>query len=115
MLKTTNYKIKDNGLELPVAYAGITEIQVKGVKGFARLSVHSSRENVTLVREGKLKALEEVLLTFRADYNEHIPEAIYTLAKSQVTIQSLNEKTGKTETVTEDYPFYGWDDDFVKE
>lgn len=113
MLKTSNYKIKENGLELPIAYAGITEIQVNGVKGFARISVHNSRENVTLVREGKLKALEEVILTFRADYTKHIPQEIYKLAKSQVEIQRLNEETQQVETVKENYPFYGWQDDIV--
>lgn len=113
MLKTTNYKIKDNGLELPIAFAGISEIQISGIKGFAKISVHTSRENVTLVREGKLKPLEEVLLTFRADYNEHIPEAIYKLAKSQVKLQRLNDETGKVETVIDDYPFFGWQDDIV--
>ena len=113
MLKTTNYKIKDNGLELPVAYAGITEIQINGIKGFAKISVHTSRENVTLVREGKLKPLEEVLLTFRADYNKHIPEEIYNLAKSQVELQRLNEETQQVETVIEYYPFYGWDNDII--
>lgn len=113
MLKTTNYTIKDNGLELPIAYAGITEIQVNGVKGFARISVHNSRENVTLVREGKLKPLEEVLLTFRADYNKHIPEEIYNLAKSKVDIQYFNEETEQVETKVEYYPFYGWDNDII--
>ena len=113
MLKTTNYKIKDNGLVLAVAYAGITEIQINGIKGSARISVHNSRENVTLVREGKLKALEEVLLTFRADYNKHIPEEIYKLAKSQFEYQEFNEETQQKETKIEYYPFYGWQDDIV--
>ena len=113
MLKTNNYKIKDNGLELFTAYAGITEIQINGVNGFARISVHNSRETVTLVRERKLKALEEVILTFRADYTKHIPQEIYKLAKSQVTLQRLNEETQQVETITESYPFYGWEDDTV--
>lgn len=113
MLKTTNYLIKETNLTLPIAYAGITKIKTNGLNGTATLSIQSSRENVLLVRQGKLKALKEVSIDFTVDYDKHIPEEIYNTAKGYIEREVWDEETNQV--VMKQYPNYfnGWKDDII--
>jgi hypothetical protein len=113
MLKTTNYLIKETNLTLAIAYAGITKIKTNGLNGTATLSIQSSRENVLLVRQGKLKALKEVSIDFVVDYDKHIPEEIYNTAKGFIEIEAWDGILNQV--ITKQYPNYfnGWLDDRV--
>jgi hypothetical protein len=113
MLKTTNYLIKETNLTLATAYAGITKIKTNGLNGTATLSIQSSRENVLLVRQGKLKALKEVSIDFVVDYDKHISTEVYETAKGYIEREVWDEETRLV--VMKKYPnyFHGWEDEIV--
>jgi len=113
MLKTTNHLLKRTNDLMPVAYACITKIKTHGLNGVATLSIQKSREECQLVREGKLEAKHEVIITFTVDYNKHLPEVIYEIAKG--THQEPVFDDEKQEMIIKEVPNYfnGWDNDIV--
>lgn len=100
-LKTTNYTIEEIGLTLPEAYAYIRSLNVYGEKCTAEFVIQSSREKAI-----KLSALKNVTIEFDVNRNESPFVTAYNLAKS-VRIYKKGYHT-----VTEEMPFYGWQDDF---
>ena len=107
-LKTTNYEVKSMKVILPTAYAYIREINTSGNRGVATFAVHESRE---LASDISVKPYEECKISFAVDRDANDRVTAYNKAKSQIQVKTYTDY-GEVE-VTQDMPFYGWQDDIV--
>lgn len=107
-LKTTNYEVKSMKVVLPTAYAYIRELSVVGNKGVAIFAVHENRE---LASDISVKPYEECKISFAVDRDANDRVTAYNKAKSQIQVKTYTDY-GEVE-VTQDMPFYGWQDDMV--
>lgn len=108
--KTKNYEVKSMGVVLPEAYAIIRETATNGVKGYAKLAIHSTRE---MASNKNIKPYEEIRIDFTVNRNENDRITAYKAAKSSILSSILNEHTGVYEDAIIDMPFKNWEDDIV--
>lgn len=102
-LKTTNYTIEELGLTIPEAYAFIRNLYVCGENATAEFVIQANREKAI-----NLAPLKTVTLEFKVIRDENPYYTAYNFAKSVIT-----EKCGN-HVFTNEMPFFGWQDDFVK-
>ena len=109
-LKINNYKVKNRGITLPEAYAIINRLTVSGNSGYAEFYIQSSRDNSL-----KLQPIDTVRVDFKVNRNESPYITAYRQAKAQKEIRKYNAEKKEFETVIENAPFYGWEDDIQGE
>lgn len=107
-LKTTNYEVKKLGITLPIAYAKIENLVIRGKYARADFVIQTDR-NAT---ESKAP-IERVSVEFALNRNESPFVTAYNTAKMSYEDNAINEETGKVEKVVKYNPFYGWVDDIV--
>ena len=89
-LKKSNYASRSIGIELPSAYAKVTEIHLYGDECSAEIHIHKDRESI-----GKFQPIERRSVVFMIDRTKNLFEQIYAKAKNIY--------------------FIGWEDDIVDE
>ena len=109
-LKTTNLNIEELGIELPVAYAIVNDLDIHGTSGTATLNISTSRENVFFK-----KPIKQVKLWVNGlSRNEPLLPQIYAQAKRQAVASKWDKETGKTYTEMVDSYFTKWEDDIYE-
>jgi hypothetical protein len=107
-LKTTNYEVKKLGIALPIAYAKIENLVIRGKYARADFVIQIDRK----ATESKAP-IERVSVEFALNRNESPFVTAYNTAKMSYKGNAINEETGEIERVTKYNPFYGWEDDIV--
>ena len=75
-LKKSNYTVRSVGIELPTAYAQVTEIHLYGDECNAEIRIHKDRESVS-----KFQPIEVRSVEVKIDRNQNLLEQIYARAK----------------------------------
>ena len=75
-LKKSNYTVRSIGIELPTAYAQVTEIHLYGDECSAEIRIHKDRDSI-----GKFQPIEKRSVEVKIDRNRNLLEQIYAKAK----------------------------------
>ena len=105
-LKKTNYEIAELGITLPVAYAMVKDIEIRGEQALATIAVQQSRD-FALTK----KPIATAAIRFKVNRNENPYETAYKLAKGIRKQPVRNEETQRVEMVDVPMPFHDWEDD----
>lgn len=108
-LKKTNYEITELGMTLPIAYAMVKDIEIRGEHALATIAVQQSRD-FALTK----KPIATAAIRFKVNRNENPYETAYKLAKGTKKEAVKNEETQKLEVIDVPMPFYGWEDDIIE-
>lgn len=109
-LKTEKYVSKSMGVELPVAYAVLTNLIIEtDDRARAIFAIQASREATKLY-----KPLDKVEIRFTWDRKTDPAKLAYETAKAEtILVEEYNEETGETTQSVELGVLYGWKDDIV--
>lgn len=109
-LKTENYVSKSMGVELPVAYAVLTNLIIEtDDRARAIFAIQASREATKLY-----KPLDKVEVRFIWDRKTDPAKLAYETAKTEtILVEEYDKETGETTQFVELGVLYGWQDDIV--
>ena len=110
-LKTTNYVSKSTGIQLPEAYAVLTNLIVEtDNRTRAIFAIQASRDAAK-----QYKALDKVELYFNWDRKADPAVMAYEEAKVQkIEVEVYDEATQSFITKEENGVLFGWENDIVK-
>ena len=83
-LKKTNYESKKLGLTLPMAYAVVKTLKIKGEDGYATINVQTSRE-----RALTMTPIEEYNVSFRVNRSEILLRQLTTRLRGSTIPQTV--------------------------